>query len=362
MKDWTKQRHGIRKEAEVIEYLNAHINFASIGDATAVVMDEIYEVCATKCGVHKSTCRRWWLSYEQYGEMPSETKEYEKKMSSKWLPKNAAISVDELIILRGIVDKRPEAYLDEIALSFGRRTGKFFRPSTIWKYMSNYLHYTLQALTAIAKQQDEMKRDLFKIGLEARLQEHPEMLILVDETHKDRNAARRRRGWGARNSSGLKIKQWYKNVVRYTLIAAADINGFIACACETVDRNEISNEGAAGTVDMAYFVGWVKEKLCPTLGSYVLGEPRSVVLLDNASTHMSLEVVNAIHATGAVIIYAAPFSPDLNPSKFYIILHFPNRMSFPCFEFALLLHSAKLSIVQNCQLSSDQQFHILHHS
>jgi len=189
--------------------------------------------------------------------------------------------------------------------------------------MSKSLHHTLQALTAIAKQQDEMKRDLFKMGLEARLQDHPEMLILVDETHKGCNAARRRRGWGQRNSSGLKIKQWYKNIVRYTLIAVADIlKRFIDCACKTVHRNEISNEGAAGTVDMAYFARWVKEKLCPTLGSFVLDEPRSVDLLDNTSTHMSLEVVNAIHATGAVIIYAAPFSPDLNPSKFCIITLF----------------------------------------
>jgi len=49
------------------------------------------------------------LSYEQYGELPSETQEFGKKMSSKWLPKKVAISVVELVILREIVDKHPEA-------------------------------------------------------------------------------------------------------------------------------------------------------------------------------------------------------------------------------------------------------------
>ena len=104
---------------------------------------------------------------------------------------------------------------------------------------------------------------------------------------------------------------------RYTLIAAADINGFIEPCCETVDRNEISAEGAAGTVDREYFTNWVKEKLCPVLGNYERGEPRSVVVLDNASTHMSDEVINSIQATGAYVIYSPPFSPDLNPIENY---------------------------------------------
>jgi hypothetical protein len=60
------------------------------------------------------------------------------------------------------------------------------------------------------------------------LQGQPEILVLIDETHKDRNAsACRRRGWGKKNSGGVRLRQWYKNIVRYTLIAAADINGFI---------------------------------------------------------------------------------------------------------------------------------------
>ena len=101
------------------------------------------------------------------------------------------------------------------------------------------------------------------------------------------------------------------------MLAAADINGFIPSACHTVLRNELSDEGAAGTVDSAYFLHWVTNYLCPHLGNYQLGEPRSVVLMDNASTHMSDEVESVIRATGAVLIYCAPFSPHLNPIEPY---------------------------------------------
>ena len=50
------------------------------------------------------------------------------------------------------------------------------------------------------------------------------------------------------------------------------------------------------------------------LGNYENGEPRSVVLMDNASTHMSDEVELAIRSTGAILIYSAPLSPHLKES------------------------------------------------
>jgi len=61
----------------------------------------------------------------------------------------------------------------------------------------------------------------------------------------------------------------------------------------------------------------VKEYLCPILGNYQLGEPRSVVLMDNALTHMSDENEAEIGETGAILIYGAPFSPHLNPIEYY---------------------------------------------
>ena len=126
---------------------------------------------------------------------------------------------------------------------------------------------------------------------------------------------------GGGRTREVKLRQWFKNVVRYTLIAAADINGFIEAACETVDREELSEEGAAGTVDREYFIRWVREKLCPVLGRFDLREPRSVVVLDNASTHMCTEVIEAIENTGAVVLFSAPYSPELNPIENYFSVY-----------------------------------------
>ena len=143
---------------------------------------------------------------------------------------------------------------------------------------------------------------------------------MIDETHKDHNASRRRSGWKKKNGNA-EVNEWHRRCVRYTMMGAADINGFIPAACHIVPREEISDEGAAGMVDSEYFLFWIQTYLCPMLGNYVRGEPRSVVFLDNSSTHMSEEVELAIAQTGAVIIYGVPYSPHLNPIENYFSLY-----------------------------------------
>ena len=74
------------------------------------------------------------------------------------------------------------------------------------------------------------------------------------------------------------------------MIIGADIEGFVSSTCMIVRRDDISNEGASGTVNREDFVEWVRDFLVPTLGRFDKGERRSIVVMDNASTHMDEEV------------------------------------------------------------------------
>ena len=53
--------------------------------------------------------------------------------------------------------------------------------------------------------------------------------------------------------------------------------------------------------------------MCATLGFFANDEGRSIVVMDNAATHMSERVGQLVRGTGAYLLYTAPYSPDLNP-------------------------------------------------
>ena len=238
-REWhSRQAHGPRKQAECISYIERAISIInSNGSQNTVPLHSIVDACHRQCSVAVSTIYRWWKHYQERGELPYESAIHDRKMRAKYnfLPKNSRMNDDDLAALKQILDQQPELYMDEVALALGLNIGKYFHPATIWRYATKKLMYSIQTLAEVAKQQSEVAREKFRYTLASLLQNDPSRLVLVDETHKDRSASRRRRGWGRINGGGVVSRQYYKNVVRYTLIAAADINGFIESACQTVD-------------------------------------------------------------------------------------------------------------------------------
>ena len=113
-----------------------------------------------------------------------------------------------------------------------------------------------------AKEVDEAKRLQFRTGLRYLVLYHPNQALLIDETHKDRSACRRSRAYG-RVGENLELSSWFNDYVRYTMIGAANIYGFIPEACEIIrcDGNQVSKigEGSGGTVNRERFIRYLKE-------------------------------------------------------------------------------------------------------
>ena len=105
---------------------------------------------------------------------------------------------------------------------------------------------------------------------------------------------------------------WMNKEVTYDLSGFTDCDN--DCASNSSNFSVGNNDDA---VDGEYFLYWIKNYSCPMLGNYERGEARSVVLVDNASTHMGDEIEAAIAMTDAILIYGAPFSPHLNPIEYY---------------------------------------------
>jgi len=81
-------------------------------------------------------------------------------------------------------------------------------------------------------------------------------------------------------------------------------------------------------VDAERFQEWVSRHLCPFLGRYSENEPNSIVIMDNASTHMSERMKELIESTGAYLLYSAPYSPDLSPIEYLFNIYKSNLRRF----------------------------------
>ena len=76
------------------------------------------------------------------------------------------------------------------------------------------------------------------------------------------------------------------------------------------------------------FQDWVRKHLVPVLSSYTNLEPNAIVVMDNASTHMSREVADLIEATGAYLLYLASYSPNLSPIEYFFSIYKRNLKKY----------------------------------
>ena len=67
------------------------------------------------------------------------------------------------------------------------------------------------------------------------------------------------------------------------------------------------------TVNSETFYDFLERYLLPQLLPFDGLNPRSVVIMDNASIHHTDSVVGLIEEVGALVHYLPPYSPDLNP-------------------------------------------------
>ena len=136
----------------------------------------------------------------------------------------------------------------------------------------------------------------------------------MDESQKDKNAARRRRSWSKRGLTPFRTVYFEgSHGFRYTLIAACDINGFFYEACEPIYQSGSNDtDPTHGTVDQARFKLWVIEKLIPTLGNYHLGQLRPILVMDYASIHRDIRDLIEAPEVGAKLVYLSAYSPELN--------------------------------------------------
>jgi hypothetical protein len=275
--------------------------------------DKFFPQNGAKHSIPESTLSGWLNHYLWWGESPAQTrknKRYKRNGKSKMQPKHLAF-------LKDLVMNESHLYLDEIRDRLHGKFNKYWSTSCIHKSITVHLNFSLQQIQMRAIQASEMERMVYR-GLLSDYDD-PAMFVFVDETCVGRNAARRRRHWAPRGGPAPFGWEWFMDENDdgqvYTMIGAADINGFIVDACQPVWRKsgESDRNVMRGTVTAKYFEDWIVHSLIPKLGRVELNQPRSVVIMDNATVHNPERVEKLLKEAGAAVVWTAAYSPDLNP-------------------------------------------------
>lgn len=200
---WINTHHGPRIQASVLHFIAHKLDILKAFTPDEYdfdpVMEDLYTECRKKVAptVPEKTISRWWYIFLEFGDIPDVvTKRMAElnKLAGR-NNNNRALNNEELQKLKTLIDENPNLYLDEIAISFGNKTGKYLKYNTIWNYATKELGYSLKVISLRAKQRNYDEELMFLDALAKYLQGCPERLIAIDETSKGRNASRRRRGW-----------------------------------------------------------------------------------------------------------------------------------------------------------------------
>jgi transposase len=126
-----------------------------------------------------------------------------------------------------------------------------------------------------------------------RMRRCPQRLVFIDETCVKTNLVRLRgrAPRGERLRSPAPFGKWRTQ----TFIAGLTQDGLIAPWI------------LDGAMNGGAFEAYVETQLAPRL------EPRTVVILDNLSTHRSPRAAAALRKRGCWLLFLPPYSPDLNP-------------------------------------------------
>lgn len=154
--------------------------------------------------------------------------------------------------------------------------------------------WTKKASRQIAKERNADLRDCYLHNLSAYRSYH---LVYVDESGCDKRVGFRRTGWAPLGVAPVQVAQFHRGR-RYRILPAYTQDGILL------------SRVFQGSTDSAVFEDFI-EQLLQHCGRWP--EPKSVLVMDNASFHHSERVRELCEGAGVRLEFLPPYSPDLNP-------------------------------------------------
>jgi transposase len=191
-----------------------------------------------------------------------------------------------------LMDK-PTAYQDEMAVFLWDEFGKHVTIQSISRALAA-AGWSKKAARQIAKEQNKDLRDFYlhKISPYSSYQ-----FVYVDESGCDRRAGFRRTGWSPLGVTPVQISKFHRDQ-RYQILPAYAQDGIVL------------SRVFKGSTDAQIFEDFI-EQLLRHCNRWP--EPKSILVMDNASFHRTERIKQICQESGVKLIYLPPYSPDLNP-------------------------------------------------
>jgi len=122
-------------------------------------------------------------------------------------------------------------------------------------------------------------------------------IVYVDESGCDKRIGFRGTGWSPRGTTPSQVTKFHRDQ-RYQILPAYAQDGVVL------------SHVYQGSTDSSVFEDFIEE-LLHYCGKWP--EPKSVLIMDNASFHHSGRIEQMCSRAGVKLVYLPPYSPDLNP-------------------------------------------------
>ncbi|KAI2734408.1 hypothetical protein DTO013E5_9997 [Penicillium roqueforti] len=195
--------------------------------------------------------------------------------------------------LRDHLLEKPGLYLDEMVIFFWDEFRMLATTSSIRRALT-FMGWSKKTTRQRAKEQNAELRELYLHNLSEFESYH---LVYVDESGCDKRIGFRRTGWSPLGVAPVQVSQFHRDE-RYQILPAYAQDGIVF---SRIFR---------GSTDATVFEDFI-DQLLRHCGRWP--EPKSVLVMDNASFHHSGRIAQMCADAGVKLVYLPPYSPDLNP-------------------------------------------------
>lgn len=196
--------------------------------------------------------------------------------------------------LKESLHAKPSMYIDEMVWFLWDEFDCMVSERSVRRWLEQQ-RFSKKLIQRRAKERNQALRDYWYSRL---AKWEPHQLVFLDESTANERNLDRKYGWapiGVTPAEYLPIKR----SERWSILPAYTIEGYIAW------------EILHGSYTQETFNKFVSDKLLPLCSPFP--GPRSVLILDNASIHRSLELRIKCAEAGVLLEFLPPYSPDFNP-------------------------------------------------